>query len=112
MDLLLRKLQERLEGRSPAKPSLRVVSAEYTTLTDDDAITRDCRIRRVRWLAKAYRLQPLVDQHCFNLAGIYSLGRGALEALHRDMESAREALADGIPLEDTGLIRSTYLEAV
>lgn len=112
MDLLLRRLAERLEGRSPAKPSLKMVGAEDPLATGEDAITRECRIRRIRWLAKAYRLQFLVEQACFNHPSIYNLGHVALETLHREMENAREALAEGISLEDTGLIRSTYMEAV
>lgn len=113
MDLLLRKLSERLSGAAPVKPTLRIVGGPcLPPVSVDDAVTRDCRLKRIRWLSKAYRLQWLVDQHCFRLGGPAELNGEALAALHKDMERARACAAEGIPFEDAGLIRSNYQEAV
>lgn len=53
-----------------------------------------------------YKLRWLVDQHVFGLPSIDYLNDADLLELHREMEQARECIADGIPLEDVGLIRT------
>jgi hypothetical protein len=70
-----------------------------------DAITRECCIRRIRDLQKAYGLGLLVRQEIFDRPGIESLEDEDLSALHAKMEQAAECCREGIPLEDTGLIR-------
>lgn len=93
-------------GEAPARPRLRLVGAIVTPPEHEDAVTRDCRLKRIRWLAKAYGLRWLVDQHCFGRSGPDELGASELVALHSDMERARECAAEGISYEDAGLIRA------
>lgn len=93
-------------GEAPVRPRLRLVVADTPSPAEDDAVTRDCRLKRIRWLAKAYGLRWLVDQHCFGRSGPDCLDCDELVALHNDMERARECAADGISFEDAGLIRS------
>jgi hypothetical protein len=47
-----------------------------------------------------------VRQHTFGLPSIDVLEDPDLLELHREMEQARECIAEGIPLEDVGLIRT------
>ncbi|KAA2285482.1 hypothetical protein F0415_05925 [Arenimonas fontis] len=72
-----------------------------------DSITRESVIRRVRFLRNAYRLDWLVEQACFNQPALDCLPDEQLGALLRDLETARECIAEGIPFEDADLIRST-----
>mgnify|MGYP006193912017 CR=1 FL=1 len=90
------------------KPKLRVVTAAKPTAFD--AITRDSILRRVRFLARSYRLQWLVDQHTFNVAGIDCLDDEAMPALLNDLERARECIADGVSFEDAGLLKSNVAD--
>lgn len=94
-------------GEAPARPRLKLVGAVVQPPEEhEDAVTRDCRLKRIRWLAKAYGLRWLVDQHCFGRSGPDELEAAELAALHADMERARECAAEGISFEDAGLIRS------
>lgn len=104
---------EGLGEREPARPRLRLVGSEPALgLNEDDEITRQHRINRIRWLQKIRGLKWLVDQHCFGQPGMESLSCAALRALHKDMEKAHECISEGIPCEDVGLIRSQYDEAI
>lgn len=96
---------EELSGAPRAKPRLSVVGSAPPPAVVDDEITRLSRVNRIRWLAKAYRLQCLVEQHCFGVAGIESLSQEALRELHKDMEVGRECVIEGISLDDAGLVR-------
>lgn len=99
----MKRLAERLSGVPPARPKLRIVGSDEPP-PPDEAIIRDCRHSRIKWLAKAYDLQWLVDQHCVgNRPDMLSFA--ALEALHRDMERARECVAEGIAFDDAGLVK-------
>lgn len=101
---LARLLADKVRGGARAK--LRVAKNEPSATEDDDAVTRECRLKRIRWLAKAYGLRWLVDQHCFGRSGPDALGKSELCALHADMERARTCAAEGISFEDAGLIQS------
>lgn len=59
-------------------------------------------------LRKRYGLQVLVDQATFGKGSVDRLEDHELIALHMDLERARECMADGITLEDAGLLRSRY----
>jgi hypothetical protein len=59
-------------------------------------------------LRKRYGLQVLVDQAIFGKGSVDMLDDDELVALHKDLERARECAADGITLEDAGLLRSRY----
>ena len=48
----------------------------------------------------------MVDQSTFNQLGPESLDDTALTPLLKDMEHARELMAEGIDLNDAGLVRS------
>lgn len=74
-----------------------------------DAITRDAMLRRVRFLARSYRLQWLVEQQTFGRTGADELEFSELCDLLRDMEHARECIEDGISFEEAGLVKSTYI---
>lgn len=69
-------------------------------------ITRESHIRMINHYKRWYGLQLLVDQACIGYASVYDLPDEAILQLHRDMGRARECIAEGISLEDAGLIRS------
>lgn len=95
---------EGLGERLPVKPSLRVVGTTPFQEAPEDTV-RECRIKRIKWLAKAYRLQWLVDQHCFGLMRVDHLDSEALKRLHGDMEFARECRVEGTGFDEAGLVR-------
>lgn len=97
---------EELSGERRAKPRLTVVGSTPPPAVVDDEITRASRVNRIRWLAKAYKLEWLVQQHIFDHPGIESLDQEALRALHKDMEQGRECVVDGISFDDAGLVRN------
>lgn len=97
---------EELGAGKRAKPALRVVGVEPPPAVIDDSVIRECRMKRIRWLSKAYRLQWLIDQHCFGIDGPDCLDALPLRQLHEDMERARECASEGISFEDAGLVRS------
>ncbi|GAB3305739.1 hypothetical protein [Luteimonas notoginsengisoli] len=105
IEALAEVIAARVKGAKPARPILRVVTTPRPTLFD--SITRDCIYRRIRWLRKAYSLQFLIDQATFNHPGIESLEDACLSKLLRDMETARECLAEGIPLSDMDIVTDT-----
>lgn len=107
---LARKLQE-LEAAETRKPQLRLVETSPPPLPRNahlDAVTRESHIKMIGHLRRRYGLQVLVDQAVFGRGSLDRLGDEELVALHRDLERARECLADGITLEDAGLLRSRY----
>lgn len=63
-------------------------------------------IRRIRLLADAYQLTWLMDQHLVLRQSITDLSATELRSLLLDMEEAREAIMEGLPLEQTGLIKN------
>lgn len=86
------------------RPKLRLIVPPTPKLLDP--IFREAHIKRVLFLQRAYRLQWLVDQACFNAASLSCLEDCDLIRLLNDMERARECIADGVSFEDAGLIRS------
>jgi len=90
-------------GRSE-RPKLRLVTPPSPKLLDP--IFRDAHIKRVLHLQRAYRLQWLVDQETFNVASLSCLEDCDLIRLVALLERARECIADGVSLEDAGLVRS------
>ncbi len=104
-DTLLEKLLERISAAPPADKPL----ADVGALRPMDEITRQSHIRMIRSLTKAYRqfgFQLLVDQATIGCAAIEDLSDAELLALHRDLDRARECIADGVTFEDAGLLRS------
>jgi len=93
-----------LGGVPQARPKLQLVSADYQP-PPDEIYLRECRLRRIKWLVKAYELQWLIDQHCFGLKNVHVLDSPALQALHRDMERARECITEGIGFDEAGLVK-------
>lgn len=104
LDALAQALAEKVQKGKPTKPNLRLVTTEVARF---DAITRESILRRVRFLARSYQLQWLVDQHTFNVPNIDCLDDHAMPALLNDLEKARECITDGVSFEDAGLIRSS-----
>lgn len=107
---LVALMERKLGKRFPApKPQLVVVKpppkAESLVL---DSVTKESHIRMIGHLRKRYGLQVLVDQAIFGKGSIDRLSDEELVALHRDLERARDCMADGITLEDAGLLRSRY----
>lgn len=104
LEALAKALADKVRSEKPARPKLRlVVTAKPTKF---DAITRDCIMRRVRYLTKAYQLQWLVDQETFDTPGVDALEDGDLADLLRTLERARDCIAEGVGFEDAGLVRS------
>lgn len=102
LEALAEVIAARVSGQQPSRPLLRVVPKPKPTLFD--GITRESIFRRVRFLRDRYRLQFLIDQATFNLPNMECLDDAPLSKLLRDMEAARECIADGISFEDCGLI--------
>lgn len=63
-------------------------------------------IRRIRLLCEAFQLSWLVDQHLVLRQRLTDLTAQELGALLCEMEEAREAIMEGFPLEQTGLIKN------
>lgn len=63
-------------------------------------------IRRIRMLCDAFQLAWLVDQHLVLRQRLSDLSTTELRALLCEMEEAREAIMEGFPLEQTGLIKN------
>lgn len=70
------------------------------------AVTRESHIRVINHHRRWYGLQILVDQACIGCSGIDQLPDEAVLQLHKDIDRARECIADGVSLEDAGLIRA------
>lgn len=62
--------------------------------------------RRIRLLCEAFQLSWLVDQHLVLRQRLSDLSTSELRALLGEMEEAREAITEGFPLEQTGLIKN------
>lgn len=63
-------------------------------------------IRRIRLLREAFQLNWLVDQHLILRQRLSDLSATELRTLLCEMEEAREAIMEGFPLEQTGLIKN------
>lgn len=100
---LARVLAETVKGVRPAKVRLRLVEPPRPTMFD--SITRESCLRRIRYLVRQYRLRPLLDQEMFDTPGIDCADDAEVARILRLLEKAAECLREGIPLEDTGLIR-------
>lgn len=107
MNELVALLKERVKSAPQPKPKLKLIKLETPQNKgfSMDSISREAHIRRIRWLARAFRLQWLLDQETFHVAAIECLEDDALSALLRDMERARECMRDDVSFEDAGLIR-------
>jgi hypothetical protein len=71
-----------------------------------DPITREAHYRRIRYVARAYRLQWLVDQAVFERAGIEELSDQELIKLQQDIDRARECPELDVSYEERGLLKS------
>lgn len=98
------RMEELRPAGSKAKPPLRVVKTPKPTIYD--AITRDCILKRIRFLRDHWTMHCLVEQATFNVANLDCLEDFELAQLLRDMEHARECRQQGIDWEEAGLIRS------
>lgn len=105
LERLASALARKVRRHSSQKPRLQVV--QEAAAGRYDAITRQSVLARIRFLSRAYRLRWLVEQETFNQPSLENLTDDALAALLRDMERARECIAEGITFEDAGLVRST-----
>lgn len=72
----------------------------------DPNATNSAYVRRIRILTDAYQLGWLVDQHLVVRKSITDLSPNELRCLLIELEEAREAISEGIPLEQTGLIKN------
>lgn len=104
MEELVRLIRERARSGPRDRPKLRVVRTSDPP--ELDPAQRSYYIRRIGWMAQAYRLQWLVDQETWEVGAVDRLDDEALRELLRDMERARECLRDGIAYDDAGLVRS------
>lgn len=104
-EALLAKLQERIAAAPPDKPRLRLVRS--TGVGALDQVTRESHIKMIGHLQKRYGLKVLVDQATFGIGSVDELDDDSLVQLHRDLVRAGECIADGISLEDAGLLRSS-----
>lgn len=102
LEALAEAIAAKVQTGKPTKPILRVVTTAKPTIFD--SITRDCIYRRIRFLRNHYQLHFLIDQATFNLPNMESLEDTDLSALLDRMETARECIAEGVSLEDAGLI--------
>lgn len=109
MDELVALLRERARNGKPRPPKLRLVSeAPPRTKPALDHVTRESHVKMIGHLKRRLGLQVLVDQAVFGKGSVDQLDDDELVALHKDLERARECIADGVSLEDAGLLRSRY----
>lgn len=106
MEALAEVIANTTRGVKPIRPALRVVDGLPSQQTFD-SITRAFCIRRIQFLSRSYGLAWLVDQHQLNAPGLESMRDTDLSTLLKEMERARECMANGIPLEDAGIIQDT-----
>ncbi|MBN7828343.1 hypothetical protein J5H37_02245 [Stenotrophomonas maltophilia] len=91
----------RQQARPPDGKCLR----QCLTTGPSDAIAL-AYIRRIRLLREAFQLNWLVDQHLILRQRLSDLSPTELRTLLCEMEEAREAIMEGFPLEQTGLIKN------
>ncbi len=107
-EALAQALAEKAKGSTRlGSQRLRLAAVDAAPDRLFDSITRDSILKRVRFLARTYRLQWQVDQATFDLPGVDTLEDAALSSLLSDMEKARECLAEGVSFEEAGLVRNT-----
>lgn len=110
LESLARVIADRIANRQQARVPLRIVRTPRPTLFD--SITREGILRRIRWLQRTYGLQFMIDHATFNMPNLDCLEDADLSDLLRDMERARECYADGVSLEDAGLIKPLPLSDI
>lgn len=103
---LVKRLVAVIEGELGVRHRPILVEPSAPQLRRLDSVTRESYVRMIGHLRRRYGLQMLVDQATFGVGSVDRLGDQELEALYRDLERARECMADGISLEDAGLLRS------
>jgi hypothetical protein len=108
VDRLAALIKSAMQSEQGLKPNLRVVGAQEPPRRSLDSVTRESYVRMIGHLRRRYSLQMLVDQAIFGKGSVDRLGDDELVALHKDLERARECIADGISFEDAGLVRSRY----
>lgn len=91
--------------RKRDRPPDRCLPAIYPASVDPNA-TVSAYIRRIRVLTEAFQLGWLVDQHLVVRQSITDLSPSELRTLLIELEEAREAITEGFPLEQTGLIKN------
>ena len=91
--------------RQRVQPPDQVAGAFQVAVESKDALIV-AHIRRIRLLADAYQLKWLIDQHLVLRQSITELSTSELRSLLLEMEEAREAIMEGLPLEQTGLIKN------
>lgn len=105
MEALAQALAAKVRRETPANASLRPISKPASARFD--SITRASILQRVRYLQRAYNLQWLVEQATFDSPGLDCLDDQSLSALLRDIERARECVAEGISFDEAGLVKNT-----
>ncbi|RZZ90629.1 hypothetical protein [Pseudoxanthomonas winnipegensis] len=75
-----------------------------------DSIERESHCKMIRHFRRRWGvcMQVLIDQACFGLPGLESLGDDELIQLHKDLERAQDCMRDGVNFEDAGLLKSRY----
>lgn len=109
LEALTRMFMEELGVDRREKPRLRIVklaTRQANTPQGMDSIVREAHYRRIRYLARAYRLRWLLDQETFHVTRLECLDDEQLSRLLADMERARECMQDDVSFEEAGLIRS------
>lgn len=74
-----------------------------------DDIERESRIRWIRALVRAYKgmgMDLIYKQALVGKRWVEDLSDDELTELHRNIDRARECLADGVTFEEAGLLRS------
>ena len=105
LEALAQALANKVRRNSGGTARLQIVQSAPSPIFD--GVTRESILRRVRFLARSYGLQFLVDQATFNAPSLECLADPALSQLLSELESTREALAAGVAIEDLELMRDT-----
>lgn len=101
LEALAQVVASSVKGVRPLRPVVQESRSRWKTR---DSVTRECMLRRIRWLRRHYPVAVLIDQATFNLPGIDALDDDEIVNLLATLEQARECAAEGISFEEAGLI--------
>lgn len=106
---LAQRAEELRKSKKDARKPSNVIQLPARPAPSMDGIERDSRIRWIRAMRRYYKpvgMDLIVQQALIGKSQLEDLSDDEILQLHRDIDRARECLADGVTFEDAGLLRS------